>query len=100
MIAAMALRLLYLIFSRLLDSPALLSRASASKNLELLVLRHEVAVLHTTTPSLAWTGPTAHCSPHSSNASLRRCGHRLVTPATVLRWHRRLVTTGGTQSCS
>ena len=37
MIAAMALRLLYLIFSRLLDSLTLLSRASASKNLELLV---------------------------------------------------------------
>ena len=35
MIAAMALCLLYLIFSRLLDSLTLLSRASASKNLEL-----------------------------------------------------------------
>ena len=34
MIAAMALRLLYLIFSRLLDSLTLLSLASASKNLE------------------------------------------------------------------
>jgi len=41
----MALRLLYLIFSRLLDTLTLLGRASASKNIELLVLRHEVAVL-------------------------------------------------------
>ena len=50
MIPAMALRLLYLIFSRLLDSLTLLSRASASKNLELLVLRHEVTVLRRTNP--------------------------------------------------
>jgi hypothetical protein len=50
MIAAMALRLLYLIFSRLLDTLTLLGRASASKNIELLVLRHEVAVLRRTNP--------------------------------------------------
>ena len=50
MIAGMALRLLYLIFCRLLDSLTLLSRASASKNLELLLLRHEVAVLRRTNP--------------------------------------------------
>jgi hypothetical protein len=40
----MALRLLYLIVSRLLDSLTPLSRAAASKNIELLVLCHEVAV--------------------------------------------------------
>jgi len=62
MIPAMALRLLYLIFSRLLDSLTLLSRASASKNLELLVLRHEVASSAEPTPSLVWTGPTEACS--------------------------------------
>jgi hypothetical protein len=40
--------LLDLIFSRLLDSLTLLSRASTSKNIELHVLRHEVAVLRRT----------------------------------------------------
>jgi len=37
----------------------LLGRSSASKNAELLVLRHEVAVLRRTNPRPAWTGPTA-----------------------------------------
>jgi hypothetical protein len=42
-----ALRLLYLIFLHLLNLLMLLGRSSASKDIELLVLRHEVAVLHT-----------------------------------------------------
>jgi hypothetical protein len=36
------LRLLYLIFGRLLSRLMLLGRATSSKNIELLVLRHEV----------------------------------------------------------
>jgi putative transposase len=48
MIADMSLRLLYLIFSRLVSWLTLLPRASSSKNIELLVLRHEVAVLRRT----------------------------------------------------
>jgi hypothetical protein len=50
MIAAVSLRLLYLILSRLLSWLTLLSRATASKDIELLVLRHEVAVLRRTNP--------------------------------------------------
>ena len=41
----MSLRLLYLIFLRVLNLLLLLARSSASKDAELLVLRHENAVL-------------------------------------------------------
>jgi putative transposase len=70
----------------------LLARSPASKDVELLVLRHEVAVLRRAHPrprldwadralfaALVWTLPMM----------LRR--HRLVTSGTILRWHRRLI---------
>jgi hypothetical protein len=62
MTANMSLHLLYLIFNRLLGWLLLLGRTSASKDVELLVLRHEVTVLRRTSPSPAWTGPTGPCS--------------------------------------
>src|SRR5215207_7821349 len=42
MIAAVSLRLLYLIFQKMLRLVLLLGRTSSSKDVELLVLRHEV----------------------------------------------------------
>ncbi len=61
MILSVLFRLLYLI-NRLLSWLLLLRRTSASKDIELLVLRYEVAVLRRTNPSPDWTGPTAPCS--------------------------------------
>ena len=89
----MSLRLLYLIFSRLLSWLTLLPRASASKDVELLILRHEVAVLRRTNPRprLDWADRALFAALIRRLPALLR-GHRLVTPATVLRWHRRLVT--------
>ena len=50
MITDVSLRLLYLILIGLLSWLALLGRATSSKDIELLVLRHEVAVLRRTNP--------------------------------------------------
>ena len=50
MITAVSLRLVYLIFDRFLDWLTLLGRATSSKDIELLVLRHEVAVLRRINP--------------------------------------------------
>jgi hypothetical protein len=85
MIAEVSLRLLYLIFSRLLSWLTLLPRASSSKDVELLVLRHEVAVLRRTNPKphLDWADRAVFAALiRRLPATLR--GHRLVTPATVL----------------
>lgn len=92
----MALRLLHLIFIRLLNLLVLLGRSSASKDVELLVLRHEVAVLRRTSPKprLDWADRAEFAALVRALPRMLR-GHRLVTPGTVLRWHRRLVPRSG-----
>jgi putative transposase len=88
-----SVRLLYLIFIRLCSWLILLGRSTASKDAELLVLRHEVAVLRRTSPR-----PRLDWADRAILAALIRLlpprlrVHRLITPGTVLRWHRRLIT--------
>ena len=89
----MSLRLLYLIFARLCNWLILLGRSAASKDAELLVLRHEVAALRRANPRprLDWADRAVLAALIRLLPSRLRM-HRLVTPGTVLRWHRRLVT--------
>ena len=93
MIMDRSIRFLYLIFDRLLGWLMLLGRPSSSTDVELLVLRHEVAVLRRANPRprLDWADRALFAALIRRLPAVLR-GHRLVTPATVLRWHRCLVT--------
>ena len=87
------MRLLYLIFVRVCGWLVLLGRSSASKDVELLVLRHEVEVLGRTQPRprLDWADRAGSGRAHPGAPQALRL-YRLVTPGAVLRWDRRLVT--------
>jgi putative transposase len=86
-----SLRLLYLVLRQVLGL-LLMGRTSATKDIELLVLRHEVAVLRRTNPRprLDWADRAVFAALVARLPRALR-GHRLVTPDTILRWHRRLV---------
>lgn len=98
MITAVVVRLLYLIFRQVMAWLGLLARSSRSKNAEILVLRHELAVLRRQVcrPRLSWADRAVFAALTRLLSQAGRL-HRIVTPATVLRWHRDLVARRWTQ---
>jgi transposase InsO family protein len=84
--------LCYVVFRWILQLAALRVRSSASKDLEIVVLRHELAILQRRSrrPTMMWTDRFLLAA---ASQLLPRVHWRsfLVTPATLLRWHRRLV---------
>jgi putative transposase len=87
-----AFQLAYLMLARVLSWLTLLARSDVSNDVEILVLRHEVAVLrrHNPRPKLSWVDrPLLSALARLLPVGLRRL--RLVSPRTLLRWHARLV---------
>ena len=90
----MVISVVYLLVRWLLACLTVLSRGQMSKDAELLVLRHENAVLRRQAGRVRyqpadrlWLAALSRLVPR------RRSGEVLpVTPATLLAWHRRLVT--------
>jgi putative transposase len=87
-----SLRMLYLAFCRTTEWLTLLARSSAAKDVEILVLRHENAILRRANPR-----PRTDWADRAALSALIRLlpralrAHRLISPATVLAWHRRLI---------
>jgi putative transposase len=88
-----SVRLLYLLVVRVFGWLVLLGRSQACQDMEILVLRREVMVLRR---QVAW--PRPDWADRAILAALGRLlpaalrGSRLVTPGTLLAWHRRLIT--------
>src|SRR3954453_9404067 len=83
---------MYQMFSKSLGWIVLRTRSDITKEIEILVLRHQLAVLQRRTPRprISWTDRAVIAVLARLLPPRRRHGF-LVTPATLLRWHRHLV---------
>ena len=82
----MALRLIYQMFTSLLGWIVLRTRSDIAKDIEILVLRHQLAVLQRRTPhpQMSWSDRALIAALTRLLPVRRRLG-LLVTPATILR---------------
>ena len=90
----MTFRLLYLIFARLCGWLALLPRSDSAKNAEILVLRHQIAVLQrqVRAPRLSWADRAILAAlTRPLSAACRRQLSLIITPRTLLRWHAEMI---------
>lgn len=89
----MALRLIYQMFSKLLGWIVLRTRSDATKDIEILVLRHQLAMLQRRTPRprMSWTDRAVIAALIRLLPVRRRLG-LLVAPITILRWRHQLIT--------
>jgi putative transposase len=89
---SMALRLIYLMMFKFLGWTVMRARAETVKEIEILVLRHQLAVLRgpNRPPRLGWADRALIAALTRLLPVHRRLG-LLVTPSTILRWHRQLV---------
>ena len=88
----MLIRLVYLFVVRVLGWLALLAASDAAKDVKILVLRHEVAVLRrqVARPRPDWAN-SAILAALAGLLPGRLRLHRIVTPGTLVAWRRRLV---------
>ena len=88
----MAVKLIYQMFAKLLSWMVLHARSDTANEIEILVLRHQLAVLQRRTPRprISWTDRAVIAALARLLPARRRRGF-LITPATILRWHRHLV---------
>ena len=88
----MILSVVYLLVRRMLELAVLLGRSEASKEIEILVLRHELIVLRRQVSGVRYQRRDRLLLVALSRLLPRsRWAVFAVTPQTLLRWHRHLV---------